>query len=150
GATLRAGRGAEEAWKALLRTILQEGGAGAHASDELLSWLFADQGPRNLWRRPVEGMIELVRELGAAGVPVGVVANSEGTLAALTAELGWHDDFVCIADSGALGFEKPGREIFEWAASRLGVTTRELVHVGDSWAADVEGALGVGARAVWF
>ena len=55
-----------------------------------------------------------------------------------------------MADSGRLGFEKPDPRIFEWAAARLAVPTRDLVHIGDSWEADVRGALGVGARAIWF
>ena len=32
----------------------------------------------------------------------------------------------------------------------LHVTPTETVMVGDSWPADIEGALGVGIRAIWF
>lgn len=150
GAALRAGGHGAGAWKAFMSTVLTEAGAGAAATPEALDFLFADQRARNLWRRPVPGMIQLARRLGARGVPVGVVSNSEGALEALIAELGWSDAFACVADSGALGLEKPGRAIFDWAAARLSTTAAELVHIGDSWAADVEGALGAGGRAVWF
>ncbi|MCC6644169.1 MAG: HAD family hydrolase [Polyangiaceae bacterium] len=150
GAALRAGGHGAGAWKTFMSTVLTEAGAGAAATAETLDFLFDDQRVRNLWRRPVPGMIELARSLRARGVPVGVVSNSEGALLALIAELGWSDAFLCVADSGALGLEKPGRAIFDWAAARLGTTSRSLVHVGDSYAADVEGALGAGARAVWF
>jgi FMN phosphatase YigB (HAD superfamily) len=81
---------------------------------------------------------------------VGIVSNSEGALAKLVASLGWSSDFPIIADSGVLGLEKPDPAIFRWAATRLGVAASELVHIGDSWAADVEGALDIGAQAVWF
>jgi FMN phosphatase YigB (HAD superfamily) len=32
----------------------------------------------------------------------------------------------------------------------LGVPLREIAHVGDAWEADVMGALGAGAKAIWY
>ena len=149
GRSLREGGGhGAAAWKVFVAAAAR--GGGVEASEETLDFLLADQRERNLWRRPVAGTHEVVRELVARGVPVGVVSNSEGALETLLRQTSLLDAFTCVADSGALGLEKPGRAIFEWAAGRLGVAPEELVHVGDSWAADIEGALGVGARAVWF
>lgn len=148
GVALRTGGHGSSAWKTFIRTVVQ--GGGVTPSEEVLAFLFDDQKPRNLWRRPIAGMIDLAREIRAAGIPVGIVSNSEGALAALVATLGWSSDFPIIADSGVLGLEKPKRAIFDWTAERLGVPTAGLVHIGDSWMADVEGALGVGADAVWF
>ena len=96
------------------------------------------------------GMVALADELKGAGVPLGIVSNSEGHLTSLVSELGLQELFPVVADSGALGFEKPRPEIFQWVASELGVATGEIVHIGDSWEADVQGALAVGARAIWF
>ncbi len=115
-----------------------------------VDWLWHQQPRRNLWRRPVPGMIEVARALRAAGVAVAIISNSEGRLAQLIAEVGWADDFAVIADSGVLGVEKPARGIFDWTFAALGVAADEVVHVGDSWTADVVGARGVGARAIWF
>lgn len=145
-------RGAPDAWQVFMRALVA---GAAPALDEarvaeLAAWLFGQQPTRNLWRRLLPGMIELVDELRGAGVPVAVVSNSEGRLAALLAEIGVVDRFVAVADSGALGVEKPDRRIFDWAAARLGVDVTSIIHVGDSWAADVVGARGVGARAIWF
>jgi putative hydrolase of the HAD superfamily len=64
--------------------------------------------------------------------------------------MGIRDQFDAIADSGALGVEKPSPAIFHWVAERLRVPAGRIVHVGDSWAADVQGALGAGLRAIWF
>lgn len=139
-------------WQMFMRALL----AGARPSvpaatvADLAAWLFAEQPRRNLWRRPVPGMLELVDALRGAGVAVAVVSNSEGRLAELLTEIGMADRFVAIADSGRLGIDKPDRRIFEWAAARLGVAPAALVHVGDSWAADVVGARAAGARAIWF
>ena len=137
-------------WKVLMRSLLSVGGVDPGALEDAVDWLWAEQPRKNLWRRPIAGMIELVAALRRASVPVAVLSNSEGRLAELVDELGWTSHFVGIADSGRLGFEKPGREIFAWTAERLGVPLPRVVHVGDSLAADVEGALAAGMRAVWF
>ena len=148
GRALSQGGHGGTAWKTFLRTVIE--GAGQRAPEEVLDFLFRDQRPRNLWRRPVPGMIEVARALSARGVPVGIVSNSEGALSTLVASLGWTSDFPIVADSGHLGMEKPGAAIFAWTAERLGVPSAGLVHIGDSWAADVCGALALGAHAVWF
>lgn len=140
-------------WKIFMRALL-DGAAPEGAADEALAsaveFLWTEQPRKNLWRRPIPGMIELVTELCDAGVPVGILSNSEGRLAELVEELGWSSLFAVIADSGKLGLEKPGREIFAWTAEKLGVPMESVVHVGDSYAADIEGALGAGESAVWF
>jgi putative hydrolase of the HAD superfamily len=129
-------------------------GAGISASSEALGdavdFLWDEQPKKNLWRYPVPGMLEVVADLRAAGVPVGILSNSEGKLAELVDELGWFDPPLIIADSGKLGMEKPGREIFAWLAERLGTPLERVVHIGDAFAADVEGALRAGMLAIWF
>ena len=139
-------------WKLLMTTLLRRAGMtlSEPAMADLVDVLWDQQRISNLWRRPVPGMIELVRELRRASVPVAVLSNSEGRLAELADELGWLHDFIAIADSGRLGMEKPGREIFAWAAAQLGAPLEAVVHVGDSVAADVVGALSAGMSAVWF
>ncbi|WP_437287762.1 HAD family hydrolase [Sorangium sp. So ce406] len=137
-------------WKIMMRRLLEVGGVPAGALDAAVDWLWTEQPRKNLWRRPIAGMIDVVDELVQAGVPVAVLSNSEGRLDELVDELGWSARFVAVADSGRLGFEKPGREIFAWTAERLGAPLASVVHVGDSLAADVEGALAAGMRAVWF
>jgi putative hydrolase of the HAD superfamily len=148
-AAIHAGYGGHP-WKILMVELLGLAGARGEAASAAVDWLWTEQPAKNLWRRPIPGMIELVREVAAAGVKVGVVSNSEGRLAELATEIGWGGDFAVVADSGRLGIQKPEPAIFVWAAERLGVPPDRVVHVGDSWAADVEGALRAGMRAVWF
>jgi HAD superfamily hydrolase (TIGR01509 family) len=144
-----AGGHAGGGWHGLIRDLLAGAGApGDHAA--LVDWLWSEQPRRNLWRRPIAGMRELVDDLRRAGVAVGVVSNSEGRIAELFAEIGWGDRFACVADSGRLGIEKPDPLIFTWALERLGAPPARAVHVGDSWAADIAGARAAGMRAIWF
>lgn len=137
-------------WKILMTRLLQVAGAPERESIAAVDWLWTEQPSRNLWRQPIAGMIDIARALGRAKVPVAVLSNSEGRLAELVDELGWGAYFVVVADSGRLGIEKPDPAIFAWTAERLGVPVESMIHVGDSWAADVEGALRAGMKAVWF
>ncbi|MDB4929068.1 MAG: putative HAD-hydrolase [Myxococcaceae bacterium] len=137
-------------WVLLMATLLRSAGVTEAAVLPLAEWLFSEQPRRNLWRRPIAGMIERARALRARGIPVGVISNSEGALDLLIAEMGWTDDFDVVADSGALGMEKPHRAIFDWTLARLGCDAADVVHVGDSWSADYLGARALGMRAVLF
>jgi HAD superfamily hydrolase (TIGR01509 family) len=141
-------RGHAEAWASMVQTLLEHGGVTTPV--ELAAWLWKEQPAKNLWRKPIAGMFELGLELHGKGVKMGILSNSEGRLAELVEELGKTALFPVIIDSGRVGIDKPDRRIFELAAERLGAKTSELVHVGDSWEADVLGAVGAGARAIWF
>ena len=137
-------------WLAMMEEQLRGGGVPEARVRELAAWLWSEQPRKNLWRRPIPGMIELVRELRQRAVPLAIISNSEGHLPELVAELGWADDFDAVVDSGRLGIDKPDPRIFQHACAALAVPTTELLHVGDSWEADVSGALGASASAVWF
>lgn len=142
--------GHEQAWRAMMEEQLRGGGVPEARIAELSNWLWSEQPRKNLWRRPIAGMIELARDLKQSGVPIAIISNSEGYLAELVAELGWGRDFEVVIDSGRIGVDKPDPRIFEHACAALDVPASELLHVGDSWEADVHGALGASASAIWF
>ena len=165
-AAMAAAEGGEQAWKRFMQRLLAaaeivphprprgEQGQGLDERErlaaELTAWLWEEQPRQNLWRRPVRGMFELARELREHRIPVGILSNSEGKLELLIEELGQLDAFDTITDSGVVGCEKPDPAIFRLTAAALGVEPAELLHVGDSFEADIRGALGVGADAIWF
>lgn len=145
-------------WRALMASLLE--GAGASAAgvrdlEPLIDWLWAEQPRANLWRKPIAGMVALARELAGRGARLAVLSNSEGRLAELLAEIGIADPFAAIVDSGRVGFEKPDPRIFAHTLAALGGDPvpdggAPPVHIGDSWAADVMGAIEAGWRAVWY
>lgn len=137
-------------WLAFMGTLLTCAGVSRSDAAALAAWLFEEQPKRNLWRRTVPGMVELCRELRELGVPIGIISNSEGRLAELLREIGIGDLFAVVADSGRLGFEKPDRRIFDWFAAEMNVPLQEIVHIGDSPTADVDGSLAVGMYALGF
>jgi putative hydrolase of the HAD superfamily len=136
-------------WRAFMAALLA--GAGIADTGELVEWLWREQPARNLWRKPIPDMIALARQLAASGVRVAVLSNSEGRLAELLAEVGIADAFVAVIDSGREGIAKPDPRIFARTLERIGGgDPAHAVHIGDSWSADVEGALAAGWNAVWF
>jgi HAD superfamily hydrolase (TIGR01549 family) len=151
----RRGESGYGAWSKFMATLLAHAGVvsrdapGREVTKELVDYLWSEQPRKNLWRRPIAGMAELVSDLAERRVPLAIVSNSEGHLAELLEEMHLLQYFGVVADSGKLGFEKPDRRIFDFAADGLGVAAESLVHVGDAWVADIEGALGVGAKAIW-
>jgi HAD superfamily hydrolase (TIGR01549 family) len=136
-------------WHALLGDIL-----GTQIPAERLAaeveWLWQQQPSRNLFRAPIADMVVLARSLRARGVRTAVLSNSEGRLAELLTEIGIADAFEVIVDSGRAGIEKPDPRIFALVLDQLGEHAAAPVHVGDSWSADVAGALAAGWRAIWY
>lgn len=100
-------------------------------------------------RRPVPGARELLEHLHSR-TTVGIVTNN------LTAEQEsklrhcglerWIHFLLTSEEAGAI---KPDPVIYQAALVRAGCLAEEAVMVGDSWAADVCGALDAGLRAVW-
>ena len=56
-------------------------------------------------------------------------------------------DFVVLAQDH--GFRKPDPRLFHVAVQQCGCRPEEVLHVGDSWENDVQGALDAGLPAVW-
>lgn len=99
------------------------------------------------------GALDFVRSLNARGCrPLiatnGVASVQRGRFAA--SPLGPLVGELLISEE--LGAEKPAGAFFEAAFARAGLRPGELrtVMVGDSWSADVEGALAYGLEAVWY
>ena len=92
--------------------------------------------------------VPVLESLHDAGFRLGVISNWLWNAPDLlhTLELAKHFEQMSI--SARVGFQKPNRGIFEHALQQMGVPAERAVHVGDSYRADVEGARGVGLRAV--
>jgi FMN phosphatase YigB (HAD superfamily) len=140
-------KGEGHPWQALMRQLL----VGARVADPEphVAWLWSQQPTANLWRKPIPEMLDLANELAGRGAIVGVLSNSEGRLAELFEEIGIARAFAAIVDSGRVGIEKPDPRIFTHTLQVLGAPGPGI-HIGDSWAADIVGARGVGWRAIWF
>jgi putative hydrolase of the HAD superfamily len=91
---------------------------------------------------------EVLRQLRARGMRLGVVSNWTGNLEEVLVRVGLRDEFDFVLDSSRLGHEKPHSRIFQEALRRARVSPGAALHVGDSPEHDVEGALAGGLNAV--
>jgi putative hydrolase of the HAD superfamily len=84
-------------------------------------------------------------------VRIGLCSNFSHAETALRileeADLRPHIDAVVISET--VGIRKPRAEIFAATLDALGVAPAEVLHVGDSLRADVDGAAAVGIPAAW-
>ncbi len=115
--------------------------------------LIAAWGPRfnETLENPVPGMLDIVRELDAAGVPLYAITNFSGEFwrawAPVHAEL--FDRFRDIVVSGDERLVKPDPAIYALALRRFGLEGPDALFVDDS-PANVESAAAAGIRAVLF
>jgi len=78
------------------------------------------------------------------GYKLGIVSNFSHALPWLCDELGLTEKFDFITYSDDVGCEKPKPQIFHDALTKVCVKSEEVIHVGDSYSADVLGARAVG------
>jgi putative hydrolase of the HAD superfamily len=92
---------------------------------------------------------DVLLDLTARGLTLGVISNSHRSLEAFTTHFEL-DRVVSVHVSAHPGRHmKPHRSIFEAALHGAKVRADEALMIGDSLHADVEGALAAGLRAVW-
>ncbi len=101
---------------------------------------------------PNTGATDVLRVLASHGLALGLVCNTGRTpgkmLRLVLERLGLASYLSVCSFSDEVGLRKPHPEIFHRTLKALGVMPAEAAHVGDMLASDVEGARGVGMRAI--
>ena len=108
------------------------------------------------WRWPIPESVRALQALHAANMPMGVVSNASGQIAAVLARSG-----VCqvgegantpvrvIIDSHVVGVAKPDPHIFDFALPYFdGIERDRIAYVGDSVTMDVGGARAAGLHPI--
>lgn len=99
----------------------------------------------------LDGTVETIHDLHAAGFALGVVTNTladEGTIRLMLRNHGIENLMTSVVVSSEEGHRKPHPSLFEKAARELGVDPANTLFVGDSPYHDIGGATAVGMRAV--
>jgi putative hydrolase of the HAD superfamily len=98
---------------------------------------------------PESGLV--LRELAGRGFQVAILSNwpLASTIDRVAAAAGWLPLLSGVFVSQRIGSIKPHPAIFAHAAAALGREPGEVLHVGDDWAADVEGAAAAGWRVAY-
>jgi FMN phosphatase YigB (HAD superfamily) len=132
----------------VVEAVAKRLGGRLTASREVGARRYSDAG---LDETPPKLNPEVVRlAAGLRPLPMVVISNTgrRGSTWATVLELLGGPRFEAIVTSCEIGRGKPDRAIFDEASRRLGIPSREILHVGDRWDLDVEGALGAGFGAV--
>jgi len=100
------------------------------------------------WSRVLPGTREVLRELRARGLRLGVISNSDGGIESILRAVGLGDCFDTFTDSGKIGVEKPHPGIFQHALASLNARAEASVYVGDSYSLDYQGTEAASMRAI--
>jgi HAD superfamily hydrolase (TIGR01549 family) len=90
----------------------------------------------------------VMRQLAESGVRIGLISNTHRCLASFQSHFELQGLVSATVSSSDHGLMKPHPSIFTAALQLIGVDASEAVMVGDSFKHDVQGALGVGMRAI--
>jgi 2-haloacid dehalogenase/putative hydrolase of the HAD superfamily len=86
--------------------------------------------------------------LKGVSLPICCVSNADNV--PLLSAISRHQlQFDAVISSEVVRAYKPDPAIFHAAAKQLGISTENLVHIGDSRHSDIEGAFGVGIATIW-
>ena len=91
---------------------------------------------------------DVLRELSAAGLRIGLISNSHRCLASFQSHFELQGLISATVSSSSHGFMKPHPSIFSAALQLVDVAAADAVMVGDSFTHDVEGAIRAGMRGV--
>ena len=146
----RAG-GGETDWDDYDRAYVEAVGVPV-AEQEAAAFVLGRTRSAHLWRAPLPGVVEALREFNRRGIPVGVVSNASGQIEEILARSGIcqvgdgpHAAVRCVVDSHIVGVSKPDPAIFDHALPHFeGIGRGRIGYVGDSIVLDVAAASGAG------
>lgn len=102
---------------------------------------------KSAWRI-YDDVAPVVAALSQRGLKLGVISNWDDRLRPLLESLNLADLFETVVVSCEVGVSKPASAIFEAAVKMLGVPAAAILHVGDNFEMDVQGARAAGLNAV--
>lgn len=99
----------------------------------------------------IDGMLELIKDLKAAGHKLGVITDGISEIQHRKAQtLGLDALMYHVFASGDFGYGKPDTKFFFGAMKAAGVRPEESIMIGNNIDSDVFGALASGMRAIYF
>lgn len=142
-------------WHAYNRAYARVCGVPPGDVDAAVEVLLEEFQRGDVWTRVIPGSRDALEDLAALGVRLAVVSNADGTV-----EEQLRADAICqvgpgpgvpvdvVLDSTVVGVSKPDPAIFRLALDALDLEAGDVIHVGDTPAADVVGARAAGVTPV--
>ena len=136
----------DAAWRQYHALMLWELGL-EDLGHQLIDRILASQYAPDSWELYPD-VLPAVDELRRLGLRLGIVSDWGSNLLPIVDGLGLGAELDFVLASGAVGLSKPDPAFFRLATARAGVPPGEALMVGDSYRADVEGALSAGMDAI--
>jgi len=133
-----------ERWQEFFTFWMKFAGAPDNKIPEILSRIFARHQREHLWNWLDPAAPEVFAQLKKLGYRLGVISNSDGSIAGSMKKFGLTHFFDCIIDSHVAGVEKPDPRIFTLALQQIGLPAEKCVYLGDNYDRDVIGARNAG------
>ncbi len=133
-------------WAALVEATF-EGLTRTPPGSDFFTELYARFAEQEAWR-VFDDVVPTLDALASRGMKLGVISNWDERLRPLLRALKLHDYFDSIVVSHEVGFPKPSSVIFQHASEKMGLPPESLLHVGDSFGMDVDGARAAGFEAL--
>src|SRR5205814_3459870 len=115
--------------RAYFAGTLSGAGVPAEIVEPVLAAFFARQAERGLWTRPMEGARATLDRLGARGLRLAVISNSDGRAATHLGDCGVFAGLEFVIDSHRVGIEKPDPAIFRIALERMALAPERALYV---------------------
>lgn len=101
-------------------------------------------------QQEVPGTTALLATIKKRGYQIGIVTNHiSSEQERKIQELGLEAYVDVLVAAHDYGISKPDPQVFKMVFEALAINAHETVMVGDSWTSDIEGAYGLGIRAIW-
>ena len=133
---------ARSAWAELVDEIFR-GLCHKPPSETFFGELYDHFAEPKAWRI-FEDVLPTLKQLASAHIRLGVISNWDERLRPLLDRLELGMFFEVIVVSCEVGLTKPSAVIFEAAANKLQLQPDSILHVGDSFELDVQGARSAG------
>jgi putative hydrolase of the HAD superfamily len=115
--------------------------------DDIFNVCFQEYAKGDYWRLYPE-VLQILTTLRSMGFRLVVLSNWDRRLLQTLKELRLDDFFEKIYISTLIGYAKPNPEAFQHVVDDLKISTREILHVGDTLADDILGAQQANIRSV--
>ena len=135
----------QEAWFDLVRGTF--GKYAARLPEEFFPAVYERFAQPEAWSVH-DDVLPVLDELASHDIPMAIVSNWDERLRPLLERLGLKCYFDVIVPSCEVAFHKPSPVVFEQAVRKLGLPPERILHVGNHYAEDVEGARSAGMQAL--
>lgn len=126
--------------KSHIKTALEQTNCATDRINELSDYYL-------YWRNQLELFSGVEKTLERLASRFSLIAITNGNANLNEIGIGQYFQFtVCAAD---VGEKKPSTKIFQFAIDQLNQKAKSIVHVGDKFDEDVEGAINSGMKAIW-